>query len=96
MAAATTTTTSIKLDPEMKERVRQLAEAQRRSAHWIMKEAIEEYVERAEKEAQFRRDAIAAADDYEETGLHLTGPEVDAWLARLERGEEAPMPKWHK
>ena len=41
-----TATTSLKLDPEMKQRVQRLAAAQRRTAHWIMREAIEEYVDR--------------------------------------------------
>ena len=91
-----TSTTSIKLDPAIKERVQRLADAQRRSAHWVMKEAIAEYLEREEKREQFRQDALAALEDYETTGLHLTGEEVDEWLAKLERGEEAEMPAWHE
>jgi predicted transcriptional regulator len=91
-----TSTTSIKLDPAIKERVQRLADAQRRSAHWVMKEAIEKYVEREEKQEQFRQDALTAWEDYQTTGLHLTGDEVDAWLAKLERGEDAKMPEWHK
>jgi predicted transcriptional regulator len=76
--------------------VQRIADAQRRSAHWVMKEAIEEYLEREEKRAQFRQDALTALEDYETTGLHLTGSEVDEWLAKLERGEEAKMPAWHE
>lgn len=90
-----TSTTSIKLDPAIKERVQRLADAQRRSAHWVMKEAIAEYLDRQEKRERFRQDSIAALEDYETTGLHLTGGEVDEWLAKLERGEEAEMPAWH-
>lgn len=89
-------TTSIKLDPAMKERIRRLADAQRRTPHWVMKEAIEEYVAREERQEQFRADALAALEDYQATGLHLTGEEVDEWLEKLERGEESKMPEWHK
>ncbi len=32
-------TTSLKLDVEIKERVRRLASARRRSPHWVMREA---------------------------------------------------------
>jgi len=39
-------TTSLKLDAQIKERVQRLASARRRSPHWLMREAIEEYVER--------------------------------------------------
>lgn len=93
---ATVSTTSIKLDPALKERLQRIANAQRRSPHWVMKEAIAEYLDREEKREQFRQDAIAALEDYETTGLHLTGEEVDEWLAKLERGEEAEMPAWRE
>jgi predicted transcriptional regulator len=89
------TTTSLKLDVEMKERVRRLATTRRRSPHWVMREAIEEYVEREEKREQFRQDALTAWDYYEKTGLHVTAEEADAWLAKLETGKNAAPPKCH-
>lgn len=88
-------TTSLRLDPEMKERVQRLAAARRRSAHWLMREAIEQYVEREEKREQFRQDALAAWDEYQKTGLHVTAEEADAWLAELEAGEDADAPECH-
>ena len=45
---ATSSTTSLKLDVELKERVQRLAVALRRSPHWVMREAVERYVEREE------------------------------------------------
>jgi predicted transcriptional regulator len=86
-------TTSLKLDIEIKERVQRLASARRRSPHWLMREAIEEYVEREEKREQFRQDALAAWDHYQTTGLHLTAEEEDSWLAKLEAGKGAAPPK---
>ena len=86
-------TTSVKLDVETKERVRRLAAARRRSPHWLMREAIEEYVEREEKREQFRQDALAAWAHYQTTGLHATAEEADAWLAKLEAGKNAGPPK---
>ena len=91
MAAAT----SIKLDDTLKGRVQNLAEARRRSSHWIMREAIAQYVEREEKREAFRQDAIRAWNEYQQTGLHLTLEEADAWLAKLEAGEDAELPKCH-
>ena len=44
-----TSTTSLKLDVEIKERVHRLASARRRSPHWIMREAIAEYVRSEER-----------------------------------------------
>jgi len=43
------TPTSVKLDDELKGRVKNLAESRRRSTHWILREAIAQYVEREEK-----------------------------------------------
>ncbi len=40
------TVTSLKLDPAIKERVQRLASARRRTPHWILREAVEQYVER--------------------------------------------------
>ncbi|MBT9330154.1 CopG family ribbon-helix-helix protein [Paracidobacterium acidisoli] len=88
-------TTSLKLTPETRERVQQLAAARRRTPHWVMREAIEQYVEREEKREKLRRDALAAWADYQATGLHATAEEADAWLAKLEAGEEAEAPACH-
>jgi predicted transcriptional regulator len=74
----TPSTTSLKLDSEMKERVQRLAAARRRSSHWVMREAVEQYVEREEKREQFRQDALAAWANYQATGRHVTAEEADA------------------
>jgi predicted transcriptional regulator len=86
-------TTSVKLDSNTKERVRRLASARRRSPHWIMREAIEEYIGREEKREQFRQDALAAWAHYQATGLHLSARQADVWLAELEAGKDAIPPK---
>jgi predicted transcriptional regulator len=91
----TPSTTSLKLDVEIKERLQRLASARRRSPHWVMREAIEQYVEREEKQEQFRQDALAAWNHYQTTGLHATAEEADAWLAKLEAGKDAALPKCH-
>ena len=88
-------TTSVKLDIETKERVQRLAASRRRSPHWVMREAIEQYVEREEKREQFRQHALAAWTHYQTTGLHATAGEADAWLVKLEAGKEAAPPKCH-
>lgn len=88
-------TTSLKLDAETKARVLRLAEVRRRSAHWLMREAITQYIEREEKREQLNRDALAAWAEYQSTGQHVTADEADAWLARLEAGEDAEPPASH-
>jgi len=89
------TPTSIKLNDDLKERVQQLAQARRRTSHWVMREAIAEYVEREEKREAFRQQERQAWDEYQRTGMHLTADEADVWLAKLEAGEDADMPPYH-
>jgi predicted transcriptional regulator len=90
-----TATTSLKLDTDTKERVHRLAAARRRTPHWILREAVEQYVEREEARERLRQDALAAWNHYQETGLHVTAAEADAWLAKLEAGKRVAPPKCH-
>lgn len=52
-------------------------------------------MEREKKREQLRQDALAAWNHYQTTGLHLAAEEADAWLAKLEAGENAPAPECH-
>jgi predicted transcriptional regulator len=92
MAASTT---SVKLDEGIKRRVQRLAVERRRSAHWLMREAIEQYLDREERRASFQASALAAWEDYQSTGLHATAEEADAWLAKLEADADAQPPECH-
>lgn len=89
-------TTSLKLDAQTKERLQRLASARRRSAHWLMREAIEQYIEREEARERLRHDALAAWAGYQATGEHVTAEEADRWLEQLEAGEDAEPPQPHK
>jgi len=89
------TTTSLKLDAKIKARLQRLARARRRSSHWLMREAIEQYVEREEQREQLRQNALAAWVEYQATGQHVTAAEADAWLAQLEAGKPTNPPRSH-
>ena len=52
-------------------------------------------LEREEKREQLRQDALAAWAEYRTTGLHVTAKEAAAWLAKLEAGKRAVIPKCH-
>lgn len=87
---------SVKLDSDTRTRIEQLAETRHRTTHWLMREAIKQYVEREEKREAFRQDTIKAWDEYQETGLHTTAAEVDTWLASWGTENELPAPQCHK
>ncbi len=90
------TPTSIKLDDDLKGRVQELADARQRSAHWLMREAIKQYVEREEKREAFKRDALRAWEEYQATGLHVPADEVENWLAGWGTEHETLPPKCRK
>ncbi|MDP3977601.1 MAG: CopG family ribbon-helix-helix protein [Pseudomonas sp.] len=90
------TATSIKLDDELKKRVQHLAEARRRTSHWIMREAVAQYVEREEKREAFRQDTLKAWEEFQATGLHATAEEVDKWLSSWGSESELPAPICYK
>ncbi len=87
---------AVKLDQDLRDRLQHLAEARDRSTHWLMRKAIEQFVEQEEKREALRQAALKAWAEYQETGLHVTHDEADAWLARLEAGDAAKAPECHE
>ncbi|MCW5257029.1 ribbon-helix-helix protein, CopG family [Verminephrobacter aporrectodeae subsp. tuberculatae] len=88
--------TSLKIDDTLKGRVQHLASQRRRSSHWIMLEAIEQYVDREEARERFKQEALASWTAYQETGQHLTGHEVRTWLNTWGTDGERVVPECHK
>lgn len=88
--------TSIKINDALKARVQQLAELRQRSAHWVMREAIEQYVSREEAQESFKLAALASWMAYQESGQHLTGKEVRAWLKTWGTEAESRLPPCHE
>lgn len=95
MAIAAVKPIAVKLEIDIRERMKRLAETRHRTTHWIMKEAIQQYIEREEKREEFRQDAIKAWEEYQLTGLHVSFDEGDTWLANLEAGQDIDLPKCH-
>jgi predicted transcriptional regulator len=95
MTTTATRPIAIKIDENTRERLKTLADARHRTSHWMMREAIQQYLEREEKREAFRQDAIKAWADFQETGLHATSEEADAWLERLEAGQDVEPPECH-
>ncbi len=88
--------TSIEIDDDLKKRIQDLANARRRPAHWIMREALRDYVEREEARERFRQEAQASWKAYQETGLHLSGKEVQDWLSDWGTDKEISPPECHE
>ena len=95
MTAMTVRPISIKIDENTKARVKRLADARQRTSHWLMREAISQYVDREENREAFRQDTLKAWEAFRSNGLHVTAEEADAWMAQLEHGNDIEPPECH-
>lgn len=96
MTATVARPVTIKIDEDIKARVKSLADIRQRTSHWLMREAIIQYVDREEKREAFRQDTLKAWEEYRTTGLHATAEAVEAWLASWGTDNELPAPTCHK
>lgn len=87
---------SIKLDETERTALSRVAEARKRSAHFIAREAIRDYLQRAERRQSFIADADAAWRGYQDTGPHITLDEFSKWVDEVQENPAAEMPVCHK
>ena len=86
----------VKLTPDLKDRLNQIGMAKHRSAHWLMKEAIQQYVEREEAAERFKRETIDAWEEYQRDGQHINHIEMIGWLSTWGTVGETECPPCHK
>jgi len=88
--------TSIKIDDSLKQRMQHLAELRQRSVHWLMCEAIKEYVAREEARESFKQEALDSWAHFQETGQHLTQQETQTWLMTWGEKQAQKVPPCHE
>jgi predicted transcriptional regulator len=90
-----TATMTLKLDTSHRDRLKSLAVATKRSAHYLMKEAIERYL----KAEEAQQAALQSVDDsvahFEATGLHITLNELKTWAKDVKENRNAQLPACH-
>lgn len=95
MSATVTRLVAAKLDSLAHKRIKRLTEAKHRAPDSLIREAFEQHVDREEKRESFRQDGTLAWVAFRATGLHVTHVEVDAWLEKLESGNDVELPACH-
>ena len=88
-------TVTVKLDPADRERIASLASMKKRTPHYLMKEAILEYVQREEVRQNFIKAANTSFEHYKETGLHITLDEFSAWVDDVQKKPDTPIAACH-
>ena len=84
---------SVKLDASLQDRLQRLAGQRDLTAHYLMREAIQQYRDREEARESFKQDALASWAEYQETGLHVTDEEMRRWLRSWGTEDELPPPE---
>ena len=87
---------SVKLDAAVRDRLNAVAARHKRTAHAVAREAIEAYIEREEILDAANQSALASWRHFQETGLHVTGEEVAAWIETWGTPGEAKAPLCHE
>ncbi|MFH1138833.1 MAG: ribbon-helix-helix protein, CopG family [Pseudomonadota bacterium] len=85
---------AVKLDDKTYDRLKALGKARKRSPHWLMKEAIHQFLDREEEAEHVRQDALERWQRYEATRETVSHEVIDAWLETwgTEREDTCPVP----
>lgn len=77
---------AVRIDADLQARLKKVAEADDRTPHYVMKKAIEAFVEKRERDIEEDRISIERWEEYQRTGISIPGEEVFAWVDSLAEG----------
>jgi predicted transcriptional regulator len=86
-------TQAIKLDDDTSTRLKALAQQRNRSAHWLMRDALERYLAEEERYEREKAEDLAEYEDYLLTGKAIDNETVASWLNELANGKKVTWPK---
>ncbi len=86
---------TVKLEDRERQSLKLLAAAKQRTPHFLMKEAIQRYIEDEEAEQAAIEAAAVSLAHYKKTGLHTTLDEVKSWAKAVRKDCSKKMPACH-
>ena len=86
---------TLKLDTTHRDRLKSLALVKKRSAHYLMKEAIDRYLEAEEAQQVALNSVDESVAHFEATGLHVTLNELKTWAKDVKANRNAQLPACH-
>ena len=95
VASTRSASVTIKLDDTDRSRIASLAAAKKRTPHYLMKEAILDYVRKEEARQNFIAAAESSFEHYKETGLHISLDEFNTWVDQVQDNPGEPVPACH-
>lgn len=86
---------SFQISPELDNSLEYIAHFLKRSKASVAQEAVEELAKRQAARIQFITEGLAAAEEMQVTGKHITHEEVEAWADALIAGKNPELPVPH-
>lgn len=87
---------TVKLEDSERERVKSIAIAKQRTPHYIMREAIRNYLNEEEAEQRFIAVAKESLEEFKKDEKHITLDEFSGWVRAKKSNPKALMPLCHK
>lgn len=84
---------AIKLPQQERDRLQQLGTVKKRSAHWLAKEAISQFLDREEAAERFKLESVTRWEEYCHTGKSAPHDVVMQWLDSWGTDNELAVPK---
>ncbi|MEI6729793.1 MAG: ribbon-helix-helix protein, CopG family [Pseudomonadota bacterium] len=86
------TNKAVKLDESIYNRLKSLGESRQRTPHWLMKEAIKQFLEREEEAEKIRADTLQRLSGFDSTGKTVAYEVIEEWLASWGSENEGQCP----
>ena len=83
---------AVKLDDKTYERLKALGIARKRTPHWLMREAIQQFLDREEAAENLRRDTLERWARFEASGETVSHEVVETWLETWGTDSEGKCP----
>ena len=91
--ATSTASRGVKLDASTEQRLKALGELRDRSPHYLMKAAIESFLDREEAYEREKQEDQQRWEQYQLTGEAVASEKAGAWLKSLAQGQPEPRPQ---
>ena len=88
-----TGTQGVKLDDTTRLRLKALGELRHRSPHWLMRTAIERYLDQEERFEREKREDMERWEAYRLAGEFVSHEAATEWFGKLAQGKAGPCPK---
>ena len=85
--------TTLKVPDDLRARLAAQAEAEGKSAHAYMLEALKEKADRADRRREYLSAGAAALDEYERSGIAYAMEDVEQYIQGIAAGKKPNRPK---